>query len=322
MNMGDESTMTMTNQQVINKEAAMSSIRKDLNISLPQDQAYQFLIDTIAKVSTLNKLQPVFRNSGSGNIDTLSVKTRKLRQHSKTNTPTGVGGIDPGQIPYNVKKVFWDEWLQNDDVWYNQKARGENVEDTVIAMLQQQFGVDLQDLIFNGDSATDSGATDYAFLSILDGFVKKAKASPNKTDLATAQPTLVDFVNHIQVLPEKYKNAHDDITWFITRGTHDRIVSLATQRQTGFGDAVLQEGKLSRLAGYDVEIVANLQSGIALLTPLKNLKPVFTRELRYIRTGDGATAAAKDATYHIIFAYLDAIIREVEAVAWMTGTKL
>ncbi len=314
--------MTMSNQQVIHKEHTMSSIKKDLNITLPQDQAYQFLMDTIAKAGTLQKLQPIFRTSGSGNIDTLSVKTRKIRQHSKNNTPTGVGGIDPGKIPYNVKKVFWDEWLQNDDVWYNQQARGENVEDIVIAMLQQQLGADLQDLIFNGDSETDSGSADYEFLSILDGFVKKAKESTNKTDLASAQPTLIDFVNHIQVLPEKYKNAHDDITWFITRGTHDRIVSLATQRQTGFGDAVLQEGKLTRLAGYDVEVVANLQSGFAALTPLKNFKPVFTRELRYIRTGDGATAAAKDATYHIIFAYLDAVVRELDAVAWMTGTKL
>lgn len=314
--------MTMSNQQVINKEAAMSSIRKDLNITLPQDQAYQFLIDTIANAATLKRLQPIFRSRGTGNIDTLSVGSRKIREHSKTNTPTGVGGITPGQIPYNVKKVFWDEWLQNDDVWYNQQARNENIEQTVIAMLQQQLGVDLQDLIFNGDTATDPEAPDFAFLSIIDGFVKKAKASPNKTDLASTAPTIVDFTNHIQVLPEKYKNAHDDITWFMTRGTHDKIVSLATQRNTGFGDAVLQEGKLSRLAGYNVEVVANLQSGFAALTPFKNFKPVFTRELRYNRTGDGATAAAKDATYHIIFAYLDAVVREVDAVAWMTGTKL
>lgn len=314
--------MTMSNKQVINKEAAISSIRKDLNITLPGDQAYQFLIDTIAYAATLQRLQPIFRNSGTGNIDTLSVGSRKIREHSKTHTPTGVNGITPGQIPYNVKKVFWDEWIQDDDVWYNQQARGENVEETVIAMIQKQFGVDLQDLIFNGDTATANTDDNYAFLSILDGFVKKAKASPNKTDLASNAPTIADFTNHIQVLPEKYKNAHDDITWFITRGTHDKIVSLATQRQTGFGDAVLQEGRLSRLAGYNVEVVANLQSGFAALTPFKNFKPVFTRELRYNRTSQGATAAAKDATYHIIYAYLDAVVREVDAVAWMTGTKL
>ena len=59
-----------------------------------------------------------------------------------------------------------------------------------------------------------------------------------------------------------------------------------------------------------------------MLTPRENLKPVFTRELRYNRTAQGATAAAKDATYHILFGYLDCVIREVDAVAWMTGEKL
>lgn len=314
--------MTMTNQQVIYKEAAMSSIRKDLNITLPSDQAYQFLVDTINNASTLPKLNPIFRKDSAGNIDTLSVKARKIRQHAKNHTPTGIGGIEPGEIPYNVKKVFWDEWLQDDDVWYNLQARKENVEETILAMIQKQFGVDLQDLIFNGDTATDSGNTDYEFLKILDGFVKKMKASTYKTDLAAAEPTLIDFVNHVRVLPEKYKNAHDDITWFITRNTHDKLMAQATQRETGFGDAVLQDGKLKRLGGYDIEVVANLQSGFAALTPLKNLKPVFTRELRYNRTAEGATAKAKDATYHIIFAYLDAVVREVEAVAWMTGDKL
>lgn len=314
--------MTLSNQQVINKEATMSSIKKDLNITLPGDQAYQFLVDTINNASTLPKLQPIYRKDSAGNIDTLSVKARKIRQHSKTHTPTGVGSVDPDQIPYNVKKVFWDEWLQDDDVWYNLQARNENVEQTVIAMIQKQFGVDLQDLIFNGDTETAAEDPDHDFLSVLDGFVKKMKTSTYKTDLATAEPTLLDFVSHVQVLPEKYKNAHDDITWFITRNTHDKLMAQATSRQTGFGDAVLLEGKLTRLGGYDIEVVSNLQSGFAALTPKKNLKPVFTRELRYNRTGVGATATAKDATYHIIFAYLDAVVREIDAVAWISGTKL
>jgi hypothetical protein len=314
--------MTMSNQQVIYKEATMSSIKKDLNIALPSDQAYQFLVDTINNASTLPKLQPIFRKDSAGNIDTISVKSRKIKLHSKNHTPTGVDGTDNGQIPYNVKKVFWDEWLQDDDVWYNLQARNENVEQTVIAMIQKQFGVDLQDLIFNGDTATLEANPDYAFLSVLDGFVKKMKTSTYKTDLAAAEPTLLDFVNHVRVLPEKYKNAHDDITWLINRNTHDKLMSQATQRLTGFGDAVLLDGKLTRLGGYNIEVVSNLQSGFAALTPLKNIKPVFTRELRYNRTGVGATATAKDATYHIIFAYLDAVVREIDAVAWMTGTKI
>ncbi len=307
-----------TNQQIINKESEIASIKKNLDIPMAVKDAEAFLVDTINNATTLSKLSPIYRDVAAGNLDVLSVGRRKLRQAGKDDKPEGVGSIGNRKIPYAVRKVRWDEWLQNDDVFYSQAARGDNAEQKVIDMIQKQFAVDLQDLIFNGDTEATEDAD---FLGILDGFIKKMKESENKTDLADKDLTILDFVNHIQVLPERYKS-HTDITWFITQGTNDRLVSLVSERQTGFGDAVLQDGKITRLAGYPTEIVAEMQSGFAALTPKANLKPVFTRQLRYIRTADGATAAAKDATYHVLYAYLDAIVREVPAVAWMTGDNL
>ncbi|WP_404407722.1 phage major capsid protein [Jeotgalibacillus malaysiensis] len=315
-----------TNQELLNKQDQVQSIKKNLDIPMGVSDAEAFLVDTVNNASTLPKLNPLFKNVPAGNIDVLSVGRRKLRQAGKNDSPTGTGAIGDRQIPYAVKKVKWDEWLQNDDVYYSLTGRGDNVEQKVITMIQQQFGVDLQDLIFNGDTAAtvDDGAggtTADPFLSIIDGFVKKMKASTNVTDLATEEPTILDFVNHIQLLPERYKS-FQDIAWFITQKTNDKLVAMVSNRQTGFGDAVLQDGKITRLAGYEVEVVSELQSGFAALTPRSNLKPVFTRQLRYIRTADGATAAAKDATYHVLYGYLDAVVREVPAVAYMTGDKL
>lgn len=313
----------MDNNTLINKESTVATIKKNLDIPMASSDAEAFLVDTINNASTLPKLAPIYRDVPAGNIDALSVGRRKLRQAGKNDTPTGTGSIDHRQIPYAVKKVKWDEWIQNDDVFYSVSARGDNVEEKVIGMIQRQFAVDLQDLIFNGDTEAtlEDGTTPDPFLSITDGFVKKMKQSKNKTDLASNDPKLIDFINHIQVLPERFKS-FQDITWFITQSTNDKLVAMVSERQTGFGDAVLQDGKITRLAGYPVEVVAEMQGGFAALTPRSNLKPVFTRNLRYIRTSDGATAAAKDATYHVLYAYLDAIVREVDAVAWMTGEKL
>lgn len=312
-----------TNQEIINKETAIASIKKNIDIPMAVKDAEAFLVDTINNAKTLNALVPIYRDVAAGNIDALSVGRRRLRQAGKDDTPTGTGSVSSRKIPYAVRKVKWDEWLQNDDVFYSQVARGDNAEEKVINMIQKQFAVDLQDLIFNGDvnATLEDGETPDEFLNIIDGFVKKMKKSTNKTDLADRDLTILDFINHIQVLPERYKS-HTDITWFITQGTNDRLVSLVSERKTGFGDAVLQDGKITRLAGYSTEIVAEMQGGFAALTPKSNLKPVFTRQLRYIRTADGATAAAKDATYHVLYAYLDAIVREIDAVAWMTGSKL
>lgn len=315
--------MPISNQEILNKESTIATIKKNLDIPMAVSDAEAFLVDTINTASTLPKLAPIYRDVAAGNIDALSVGRRKLRQAGTNDTPDGTGSITNRKIPYAVRKVKWDEWLQNDDVFYSVSARGDNVEEKTINMIQQQFGVDLQDLVFNGDTEAklEDGLTADPFLSIVDGFVKKMKQSTSKTDLATNEPTILDFVNHIQLLPERFKS-FSDIAWFITQKTNDKLVSLVSQRQTGFGDAVLQDGKITRLAGYPVEVVAEMQGGFAALTPRSNLKPIFTRQLRYIRTGDGATAAAKDATYHVLYSYLDAIVREVPAVAYMTGDKL
>lgn len=312
-----------TNQQILTKEATVATIKKNLDIPMAVSDAQSFLVDTINTASTLPKLEPIYRDVAAGKIDSLSVGRRKIREAGKDDIPTGTGAIVPRQIPYSVHKVKWDEWLQNDDVFYSVQSRGDNVEQKVISMIQQQFGVDLQDLIFNADTEAllPDGVTPDPFLSILDGFVKKMKVSSNKTELGSAEPTILDFVHHIQLLPERYKS-FSDIAWFITQKTNDKLVAMIANRQTGFGDAVLQDGKITRLAGYPVEVVAELQNGFAALTPRGNLKPVFTRQLRYIRTADGATAAAKDATYHVLYAYLDAVVREIDAVAYMTGDKL
>lgn len=314
--------MPMSNQTILNKESTVASIKKNLDIPMAISDAEAFLVDTINMASTLPKLLPIYRNVAAGNLDALSVGRRRIRQAGKDDLPTGTGSIASRKIPYAVKKLKWDEWLQNDDVFYSVSARGDNAEQKIISMIQQQFAVDLQDLIFNGDvDAEEPLSTPDPFLSILDGFVKKMKASTYKTELVAAEPTIMDFVHHIQLLPERFKS-FSDVTWFITQKTNDKLVALISNRQTGFGDAVLQDGKITRLAGYPVEVVAEMQSGFAALTPKSNLKPVFTRQLRYIRTADGATAAAKDATYHVLYSYLDAVVREVEAVAYMTGEKL
>ena len=342
--------MGLLPNQAITKENVVNNIRKNLSIAFPADDAYEFLVDTINYATTLRDLVPLFRAVPSGNLEALTASTRRIREADDTSNtnPTGVNAITKRQIPYSVKKVFWDEWLENDDVFYNAVRRAQallrqpeiagstDLETLVVQILQKAFALDLQDLIFNGDTAYPTGQTDSNFLRILDGFVKTMVTSTNVTDLTTNAPTLADFINHIQMLPEKYKNNfEEDITWFMNRNTHDKIVSLVQARATGYGDVVLQEGRISRLAGYSVDVVAGLQGplntagvpadgheGFVALTPRRNLVPVFTRDLTYRRTGEGALALKKDSTYHIIHAFLDAVVLEVDAVAYMLGENL
>ncbi|MED0735662.1 phage major capsid protein [Aneurinibacillus thermoaerophilus] len=312
-----------TNAQLISREQQLSTIRKSVNLVMPKKEAEAFLVDALKKATTLPKLNTKYTDVPSSKIPRLRVKSRQIREHTGTENPTGTGSIQTPEVPYSVKKVYWDEWIKDDDVWYNNTARGDDVETKVIDLVQGQFGVDLQDLLFNGDTDAKlaDGTTPDPFLSILDGFVKKMKQSTLKTNLGANEPIIDDFVNHVLLLDEKYLNM-PDVHWIMNRRIYQKLVALVQKRPTALGDVTLANGKLTEIAGYPIEIVQSLQSGFVALTPLSNLVPVFTRDLRYKRTADGATAAIKDSTYHILFAYADAVVLETEAVAWMTGEKL
>ncbi|KMZ42517.1 MULTISPECIES: phage major capsid protein [Bacillales] len=312
-----------TNNELISKEQQLASIRKSINLTMPKKEAEEFMVDTLKKASTLPKIGRKHTDTPSGKLPKLKVKSRQIREHTGKENPTGTGSIETPDVPYAVKKVFWDEWLKDDDVWYNDTARGDDVETKTIDLVQGQFGVDMQDLLFNGDTAAKlaNGTTPDPFLSVLDGFVKKMKASTLKTTLGAAEPTIDDFVNHVLLLDEKYLNM-TDLTWIMSRRTYQKLVALVQKRQTALGDVTLVNGKLTEIAGYPIEVVQSLQTGFVALTPLSNLVQVYTRDLRYKRTADGATAAIKDSTYHILFAYADAVVLELEAVAWMSGDKL
>ncbi|WP_338542803.1 phage major capsid protein [Paenibacillus tundrae] len=311
------------NAQLISKEQQIARIHKSVNITMPKKEAEEFMVDTTKKATTLPKLNTKYRDVPAGKLDRLKVKSRQIRQHTGSEAPSGTGGIETPQVDYAVRKVYWDEWLKNDDVWYNNTARGEDIETKTIDLIQSQFGVDLQDLLFNGDTDAklSDGTTTDPFLSVLDGFVKRMKASTLKTDLAANEPTIDDFVNHVMLLDEKYLNM-TDLTWIMNRRTYQKLVSLVQKRPTTLGDVTLINGKLTEIAGYPIEVVQSLQGGFVALTPLSNLVPVFTRDLQYKRTAEGATAAIKDSTYHILFAHADAVILELESVAYMTGSKL
>jgi HK97 family phage major capsid protein len=305
-----------TNAQILDRQSLMSSIKKSIDLPMGPDQAQEFLVDAVKKATTLEKLKARYRNSPSGKLDKLTVKSRKMRQHTGDETPTGTKGVEGTQVDYATKKVFWDDWIKNDDIIFSQDVRQENLEQKVVELVQGQFAIDLQDLLFNGDTASLD-----PFLNVLDGFVKKMKTSTRKTLLGAKALELSDFTNHVQLLDEKYLNL-PDTSWFMSRLTYQKLVTLVQARGTQLGDVTLTNGKLTELAGFPIEVVQGLQGKFVVLTPLSNLAPVMIRNIRYKRTAEGATAAVKDATYHIVFGEADAVVLEKEAVAWMEGDNL
>ena len=308
----------------LTKSEMISKLRKADAAStlLVTDQAEAFIYDIIQNSNTLRKLNVQFKDQTSGTIEALEAQTRKTRKYSYTPSEVPAGNFDTNkrEIPYNVVKVFLDMWLKNDDVWYVLRQRGQNMETALTSMMQESFALDMQDLLFQGDTAA-TGA-DAEFLNILDGFVKKMKAINRKINLGAKLPEPDDFIKLKKMIPSKYWNHPKfNFTWIISENTKLDIQRAIIVRPTAWADSVIVDGKLVKVAGLPIEVVSTYPDNFIALTPLANLQPVYTRDVRYNMTSTGVEAVKKDATYHIGFAYLDAVVNNPECVAWMDYTE-
>lgn len=314
--------MKLTNKTLLSKSEMVEKVRKaDVNVRLVTDQAEAFIFDILQNSETLKKLTPVFKDQTSGNIEAIEAQTRKTRKATDVNVKASDGNFNVNyrEIPYNVEKIFLDAWIKNDDVWYALRQRGQNLETALISMMQEAFALDMQDLLFNGDKS-DSGA-DKDFLNIIDGFIVKIKAIDRKATL-TALPSAVDLLKLKKKIPSKYfKNPNFNFRWIISENTKTDLIIDILSRPTAWADTVIVNGEITKLVGFPIEIVSTYPDNFIALTPLENLQPVFTREVRYNMTGVGVEAVRRDSTYHINWAYLDAIINNPECVAWMTYTE-
>lgn len=291
---------------------------------LVTDQAEAFIFDIIENSNTLKKLNVQYKDQTSGNIEALEAQTRKTRRYDYTpgEVPTGNFDTNKREIPYNVVKIFLDMWLKNDDVWYILRQRGQNIETSLTSMMQEAFSLDIQDLLFNGDTAA-SGTGDDDFLQILDGFVKKIKAIDRKINLGANLPTPGDFIRLKKTIKSKYYNHPKfNFSWILSENTKLDIQRVIMERPTDWSDSVIVNGELVKLLGFPIEVVSTYPDNFIVLTPLSNLQPVFTRDVRYNMTSTGVECVKKDATYHILFAYIDAVINNPECVAWMDYSEV
>ncbi|MCR1821715.1 phage major capsid protein [Terrisporobacter muris] len=312
-------TIALTKSEMISKLQKANAA----STLLVTDQAEAFIFDIIQNSNTLKKLNVQYKDQTSGNIEALEAQTRKTRKHTYTagDVPTGNFDANKREVPYNVVKVFLDMWLSNDDVWYILRQRGQNMETALTSMMQEAFALDMQDLLFQGDTAATGGSDD-EFLKILDGFVKKMKKSTKKLNLGANLPSPDDLIKLKKLIPSKYWNHPKfNFNWIISENTKLDLQRAIIARPTAWADSVIVDGELKKLSGLPVEIVSTYPDNFIALTPLSNLQPVFTRDVRYNMTSTGVECVKRDATYHIGFAYLDAVINNPECVAWMDYTE-
>ena len=161
---------------------------------------------------------------------------------------------------------------------------GEEVADIILSHFEQQFAVDVQNLLINGD--TDAAS---AFFSILDGYLEIARGADSESDRigspatdageVDSMPELdqagagIDtqlFNDAIQTLEERYRDP-TSMVFMMSETQHQEYLNTLEQREDGLGPQILQGDDSVSPFGYDIQPVPDFPDDTILLTDPDNL---------------------------------------------------
>ena len=160
---------------------------------------------------------------------------------------------------------------------------GEEVADIILSHFEQQFAVDVQNLLINGD--TD----ETGFFGILDGYLELARGADGDSDRIGSPATddaEVDtmpeldqagggidtqmFNDAIQTLEERYRDS-TSMVFMMSETQHQEYLNTLEDREDGLGPQILQGDDTVSPFGYDIQPIPDFPDDTILLTDPDNL---------------------------------------------------
>jgi len=155
----------------------------------------------------------------------------------------------------------------------------EDFEDTLLDLIAERSGVDLEELFINGD--TGSGDS---YLALTDGWLKLAAnqlvadgTAPDDFDPADVESM---FNAMLLAVPKKYFRDPSQWRFYVPWNIADDYREKLKARGTALGDEMYTTARSLAYKGVPVEVVPNMPAGNALLVPPVNLVYGIYRQIR------------------------------------------
>ncbi|RLI70285.1 hypothetical protein DRO97_11000 [Archaeoglobales archaeon] len=283
-------TTTVLSSGVMNRQQADRFIRmaQEQNVLLP-------------------KIRVKAVNHPKGQLDKIGVGSRVIRKATEGDTVATETTVTVGSVEYDTVKVMLKYGITMESIEDN--IERENLANTVAQIMAKQFGIDLEDLGINGDTAS---ADD--FLKIDDGWVKQGATGTNTYDHANASINKDLFSETLKVLPTKYRRP--DLVWIMSPNQLEAFKDYLTNRATAAGDALLIGDKEVRPRGYPVLTPPAWPDDQVWLTVPENLIMVVQRNITVRKTTQSDDVLDKDLyAKYVLTARIDYIIEEKAAIA-------
>lgn len=246
---------TSASTLVSRADLALADLASNGGLLLPE-QANQF-IDFIYDEPTILKQARFIRMKGPQmKINRMGFGSRILRAARQTGSELDAGGNDryvraadrakptTSQIALSTSEVIAEVRIPYEVLEDN--IEGESFEAHVLRAIAQRVAIDLEELaLWADDDSLD------AFLALQDGWMKRA--SVHVLDNLDAGVSPDTFASALLQMPSKYLRNLPQMKAFISLANRIRYQQNVSKRQTGYGDAAVQNNIPLQAHGLTIE---------------------------------------------------------------------
>lgn len=246
----------------------------DLGGSILAREKQQQFVRVVSEATTmLDNARRIDMRSHTHDIDKIGFASRILRSAQEDTEPSGEGS-KPTPSTNTLESVETMAIAGITDSTLEDNIEQEGFEDTLLDLIADRIGIDLEELFINGDKTSGD-----EFLALTDGWLKKAANEVTNTDFdATEVESMFDTM--LQAVPKKYLRNRSEWTYYVHWDIEDAYRNVLRKRGTGLGDQAQTQQISLAYKGISVQDNSNMPAGTALLVPNSNLVYGIYRDIR------------------------------------------
>ena len=276
-------------------------------------QAEKFIQMTFDAARTTQLCRTVTMGRDKLQLDKISIASRIARKATENEDQSEyTKKVAFGKLTLDTVKIALPWELTEDALEDN--IEKDNLEDVVVGLMTTQYGLDLEDLYWNGDDESED-----ALLSAFDGWLVQFADAQNVDANSTGSFDKTIAFDALRALPARYRKgpAKAQLRWLMPSVQYDNYLEYVTSRLTPAGDAVLVDGQLKSILGIQVEEIAALPDTVVVLTDPKNLVVGVHRAVKIRRTDQGKSAVMTDTRFYCAYTRVDCKIEWPGAVVYV-----
>lgn len=233
----------LTNEE-INALVAKAAILTSTGGQLSAQQASDFVNLMTDQTPVLQEMQVISDIETSYTVDGLEFGSPVIRKPAETTTSDGGDPRDPDMPRLTLQPVKFQADVDISYDFIRKNVSRENAEEEINAAIAKRIGMDVVNLVFNGDTTLADDTAQNKALRIIDGFIKQVKADADVNDfVVAASPTYVgagsEFGKALAAIPKEYRDNRMALRHFASIDTLDAYEDEIADRPTGAADAVL-----------------------------------------------------------------------------------